>query len=89
MPCEFILHKPIKFESLYIYVALLQKKVGLELGLWPTSIHEDESSIPGPLSGLRIWYYFELHPDHRDNSDLALLWLWSRQVATAPIQTLA
>ena len=47
-----------------------------------TSIHEDAGSIPGLLSGLRIWHRHELWCSHRRGSDLALLW----PAATAPIR---
>ena len=40
----------------------------------PASINEDAGSIPGSLSGLK---------------DLALLWLWCRLAAAAPVQPLA
>uniref|UniRef100_A0A8D1BHD7 Cytosolic iron-sulfur assembly component 3 n=1 Tax=Sus scrofa TaxID=9823 RepID=A0A8D1BHD7_PIG len=41
------------------------------------------------LSGLRIWRCRELWLGCRRGSDPALLWLWRRPVATAPIQPLA
>ena len=43
------------------------------------------------LIGLRIRHCRELwcSVGHRRGSDLALLWLWRRPVATAPIQPLA
>ena len=39
------------------------------------------------LSGLRIWHCCGVGPRH--GSDPALLWLWRRPVATAPIRPLA
>ena len=48
------------------------------VALWvknPTSIHEDASSIPGLAQRSRVGY--------RCRSDLALLWLWCRQTASA------
>ena len=43
------------------------------------------------LSGLRIWRCHELWcvVGHRQGLDLALLWLWCRPGATAPIRSLA
>ena len=41
------------------------------------------------LSGLRIWRSMSCGSGHRRGSDLALLWLWCRLVATAPIWPLA
>ena len=41
------------------------------------------------LSGLRIWFAMSCGVGHRCSSDPALLWLWCRPGATAPIQSLA
>ena len=42
------------------------------------------------LSGLRIWHCCELWwAGRRHGSDPALLWLWRRAAATAPIRPLA
>ena len=54
------------------------KKIIEEFPLWlsstnPASIHEDESSIPG------------LAQKDLAQKDLALLWLWHRLAAAAPI----
>ena len=43
----------------------------------------------GLLSGLRIRCCCELGVGHRHGSDLALLWLWYRPAATAPVRPLA
>ena len=41
------------------------------------------------LSGLRIWCCVSCGVGHRCGSDLALLWLWCRLAAAAPIGCLA
>ena len=40
------------------------------------------------LSGLRVWCCVSCGVGHRCGLDLALLWLWFRPAATAPIQPL-
>ena len=55
-----------------------------------TGIHEDVSSIPGlpqwvTGSGVAMSYSV----GHRSSSDLALLQLWYRPAAAAPIKSLA
>ena len=51
----------------------------------PNRIHKDAGSIPASPSGLRIWRC----RDRRCGSDLALLWLWCRSAASAPIWLLS
>ena len=52
----------------------------------PTGIHADMGSIPGLLSGLRIWHCHELRCRLQTwLSDPMLLWLWCRQAAAALI----
>ena len=50
-----------------------------------TSVHEDEVSIPGLLSGLRIWCCLKLQ--HRSQMQLGsgVAWLWCRPAAAVPI----
>ena len=56
----------------------------------PNNIHEDVGLIPS----LSQWVKqssiaMSCGVGHRCSSDLALLWLWHKPVATAPIQPLA
>ena len=53
----------------------------------PTSIHEVRSLAS--LSGLRIGVAMSCGVGRRRSSGPALLWLWWRPVATAPIRPLA
>ena len=55
----------------------------------PSSIHEDAGSIPASLSGLRIRHCLNCGVGFRYSSDSALLWLWYRPAAAAPIRPLA
>ena len=75
----------------------LRAKGGVSLAAqWaknPTSIHKDVGPIPGLTQwvkdlALQIWLRFS-GVGSRYGSDLALLWLWCRPAAAAPIQRLA
>ena len=50
----------------------------------PASIHGDVGLIPALLSGLRIIVAISCGLGCRIGSDLALLWLWHKPVATVP-----
>ena len=54
-----------------------------------TSIHEVLDSIPGLSQRVRIQPFVSYGVGHRHGWDPALLWLWCRPAATAPIQPLA
>ena len=54
----------------------------------PTSIHEDSDSIPGPAQWVKASIAMSCSIVHRYSWDLALLWLWHRPAAAAPIQPL-
>ena len=55
----------------------------------PNSIHEDVGSIPAHSLGQGSGVAKSCGVHHRRSSDLALVWLWCRPAAVAPIQPLA
>ena len=56
----------------------------------PTSIHEDAGLIPGLIQSVKgSGIAMRCGVGFRHGLDLALLWLWSRLAAAAPIQPLA
>ena len=67
-------------------------KFYLEFPLWLNGLHTQLVSMRmwvqslTSFSGLRIWHG---HIGHRCSLDLALLWLWRRLPAAAPVQPLA
>ena len=54
----------------------------------PTRNHEVVGSIPGLSVGLGSGIAVSCGVGHRHGLDPALLWVWRRPVATAPIQPL-
>ena len=62
------------------------------VGQWLTNLTRNDEvvcSIPGLVSGLRIWRCVSCGIGCRHGSDPELLWLWCRPEATAPIRPLA
>ena len=50
-----------------------------------TSVHEDVGSVPDLTQWVRELVAMDSGVGHRRGLDLALLWLWHRLAATAPI----
>ena len=55
----------------------------------PIKVHENASSIPGPTQWVKDRVAVSCGIGHRCGRDLALLWLWRRPAAAAPITPVA